>query len=201
MKKQLRYLALALALLIVPASLSAFSFVESVQDYGIDASGYNYVSTVDFSCGLVTWGHTANWWHSLSESYMPVPDGYKINQATLQIEGWQVLGFGGELVEVAGTAYWSDLHGWQVLNSSSSIFDLTGTADAYWNSEFLDVSFTPLFEVGAVLARSTLSVDYDRVLIADGGDQTVAAPEPTTILLMGFGLLGGRILSRKRKNS
>ncbi|MEW6411667.1 MAG: PEP-CTERM sorting domain-containing protein [Candidatus Zixiibacteriota bacterium] len=201
MSRHFKNVILVAIALLIPATLSAFSFVESVQDYGIDAGGYNYVSTVNFECGTVFWGQTANWWHTLSSDYMPVPGAYQVNQAVLEIQGWQMLGFGGEIVQVGGTAYWTPIHGWSFYNTSSAIFDLSETADSYWNSPFLNVSFTPVFELGASLTRSTLRIDYDRVLTAGDGGTTIATPEPTSVLLMGLGLMGGKILTRRRKSS
>jgi hypothetical protein len=188
----------ALVLLILPVKSSAFAFVETVQDYGIDAPGYNYVSTVNFTDGYIGLGQTASWGHTLSPSYMPVPDAFTIADARLRISGFHYTGFGTDAVQFGGELEWTGMHGWQWVDFSSNTFNLTHIDDMYWNSSPLEVSLTPILDFGGVcLTSAVLSVNYDRGN-GDVGGPFTTVPEPGTLALFAVGLVGSGIFSRKR---
>ncbi|MBU0984769.1 MAG: PEP-CTERM sorting domain-containing protein [candidate division Zixibacteria bacterium] len=197
-------LVAALALLAVPASAFNLNvdYTESIQDYGIDASGYNYISSVDFSNGYIGWMQTESWGHTLSSSYMPVPDDVTVANATLRISGYRYLGFGMDAVNVGGEFRWTQYEGWTWRTDyTENLFDITNIDASYWNSDPLSVSMTPVFDHGLVLTSSILAVDYDRATGTGSGGGLAAVPEPATLTLLGLGLLGGGILRYRRKRS
>lgn len=198
MKKVLNAVVLGALILAIPVSVSGFAFVETIEDNGIGSSGYDYVSTVEFSDGFVGWLDAGYWSHSLNPAYGSGGNGYYLNSAVLEISGWQYSGFGGEIVAVAGTVQWTGFHGWQVLNYNTSVLDLTNTNSEYWNYSSLDVAMVPVFETGVNLTHSTLYLDYAQ---GTDGDEALATPEPGTILLMSLGLAGGGLYRRFRKRS
>jgi hypothetical protein len=189
-------LAVGLAILTLPVETFAFSFIESIDNYGIETSGYNYVSTVDFTDGFIGWGQTETWGHTLSIDYMTVPDNFTVSNAVLEIQGFQYAGLGGEVVNVAGTLVWTGISGWHWVNDVQYSFDITDINNSVWNSSPLYVSLTPFFDCGFNVTQSVLSVDYDLSLYP--GPDIAATPEPTTMLLFGIGL-GIAAISRKKK--
>ncbi len=198
MKKMIIGLVLVGLFWTVPATISAFTFIESVQDYGVDAAGYNYVSTVDFTDGQATFLNTDYWSHTLNNNYQVGSEGYTIASAVLHIEGWQYEGYGGEILIAGGIGTVTPLHDWQWVNYSYSSLDLTNIADNFWNQDQLYAFLVPMFETGVNLTSATLYIDYDRVSFAN---ENIATPEPATMILMGLGLAGGGLLRRRRKNS
>ncbi len=196
-----RFLAglLVLAILCIAPSQS-FSFVlgvdysETVTDLGINAPGYNYVSEVEFTNGGIGWFQTETWGHSLSENYMTVPDDFIISSATLQIVGWRYAGFGNDLVQVGGTIRWTGFDGWRCVAGTDNMLDITNIDYSYWNSDPLNVSMTPVFDLGLNLTSSTLSVDYD----VAGSEPNAAVPEPTTLLMFSLGIAAVGMRFRRR---
>ncbi len=191
----------ALLILALPSAGMAFSVgTETIEDYGVDASGFNYVSTVEFDDGFVGWMNIATWGHTLNPSYMSVPDNFTVAQASLQIQGWRYSGFGGEIIACGGTLQWSGLQGWQMISYADNTFDITNIDHSFWNSSPLYVSLLPVFEAGINLTSSTLSVDYDQSTFSGGDPSGVASvPEPAALILMGLGLAAVGSWRRLRK--
>ena len=196
-------IGLLVAALTIPGSLSAFTlgvdYDETVQNNGLGAVGYDYVSTVEFydGHGYIPFLHTESWAHSLSADFMPVPDAFQVTSARLEITGSQFMGFGADLVQFAGTYEWTQATGWHWVNNSTNVFNLGDVDDYYWNQSAFEVAMTPVFDLGVRVARSVLSIDYAP---AGGvGEQFAAVPEPTTLLLVGFGIVGAAGYRRFRR--
>ena len=198
MKRKSTLFLVIFSIIISTSSISAFSFIESINNYGIDASGYNYVSSVEFTDGFINWGHTETWGHTLSPNFMSVPDEFTVANAQLEITGYQFLGIGGEVVNVGGTLQWSGITGWHWVNYTEMAFDITSIDHSFWNSSPLYVSMTPILDLGVCLQTSTLYVDYD-VSNGSSGDPNSSVPEPASLLLFSLGLIGGRTFFRKKK--
>jgi hypothetical protein len=185
---------LAATVLLAFGSASAFTFgvdyTEAVQDNGLGATGFDYVSTVDFKqCrGFIGWGRAESWEHTLSADYTPVPEAYQIASARLDITGYRYFGLGADLVEFAGSLNWTEVEGWRWVSHSENSFDLSGIDHSYWNAPTFQVAMTPVFDLGLRLQQSVLSIDY----IAGGGPRAefTVVPEPASLILVGLGLAG-----------
>jgi hypothetical protein len=197
--KRLSWLAIVglfTAALSVPGTVSAFTlgvdYDETIQDNGIGATGFDYVSTIEFreGAGLIRWLHTDSWAHTLSADYMPVPDAFQVTSARLDISGCRYLGFGSDMVEFAGSYEWSHGSGWRWIGPMNGSFDLSGIDNSYWNQDVFEVAMTPIFDLGVRVGSSVLSIDYAPADNFVSGGGVSAVPEPATALLLGFGLIG-----------
>ncbi|RKX28204.1 MAG: hypothetical protein DRP47_04970 [Candidatus Zixiibacteriota bacterium] len=197
MKRFLTGAIICAILLFIPSQ--SFSFVlgidysENISNYGIDAPGFNYVSNISFMNGKIGWLQTETWGHSLSESFMTVPDDYTVNNATLEISGWRYVGFGVDIVEVGGVFQWTGYDGWRWVGEMDNILDITDIDFSYWNSSPLNISMTPVFDMGLCLESSILSVDYDLA-----GTPSEAIPEPSTFLMLSLGIFAAAVVLRFR---
>ncbi|MEA3297045.1 MAG: PEP-CTERM sorting domain-containing protein [candidate division Zixibacteria bacterium] len=184
-------------LLVIPSQ--SFSFVlgidytETITEYGIEDPGFNYISEIEFKNGHIDWLQTETWGHSLSENFMTVPDDYVVASATLEITGWRYIGFGGDIIDVGGTLNWTGLEGWHCVSGMDEILDITDIDSDYWNSDPLNISMTPVFDLGLCLGSSTLSVDYD----AAGDTPPDAVPEPPTVLMFSLGIAAAGLWFRR----
>ena len=193
-------------MVLMSSNVLAFNFgtdyTETIQNNGLGADGFDYVSTITFNDGhgFIGLGETETWYHSLSSDYMPVPDQYVVTSATLQITGTRYIGFGYDLVTFAGEMQWTSGGGWRWIGTSDNTFDLTNIDYGYWNSDPFAVSFTPVLDLGVNISSSVLSVDYAEA--GGSGDNYAdasAVPEPASLLLIALGL-GGLAGMRKLRN-
>lgn len=195
---------LLLAAFCFTTDISAFTlgvdYNETIQDNGLGAVGFDYVSTVNFrdNHGFIPLLHTESWAHSLSTDYMPVPDAFKVTNARLDIFGYQYLGTGLDMVSFGGTCEWTQSSGWHWVSGTHSAFDLSDIDDSFWNSNPFVVSMTPVFDLGVRVTRSVLSLDYAQ---SDDNGQYAAVPEPTSILLLGLGLVGAAGYRLRRRSA
>ena len=167
-------------------------YTETVQNNGLGAVGYDYISTINFNDGhgFIGFGQTETWLHSLSSDFMPVPDQYVVTSATLQIKGTRYVGFGYDLVSFAGEMQWTDGGGWRWIGSTNSTFDLTNIDYGYWNADPFAVSYTPVFDLGVCISQSVLSIDYAAAGDGGGFADASAVPEPGSLMLLVMGLGG-----------
>jgi len=195
MRKLILYLIISI--LAMGSNLFAFALIgnETVYPTGEGYDGFNYVSDITFRDGYIGWGETGTWGHTLSSAYMPVPDDWTVDNATLEVTGWRHTSLiGTEVVQVGGTFRWTGIQ-WTFGEGANELFDLTNIDDSYWNSDPLNISVTPLalfWNCGFTVDRSTLSVNY-----APSSGQVSAVPEPTSFILLGLGIVG--LMSRRRK--
>ncbi|MBU8934193.1 MAG: PEP-CTERM sorting domain-containing protein [candidate division Zixibacteria bacterium] len=219
MDRYLKFLLVLAIVLTIPSTLFAFAFVGSVRNlsyydttpefntdpefayvetavdnYGVDAPGFSYVSQIEFTEGCIGWLETETWGHTLSGDYMNVPDDFTVSSATLEISGWRYYGFGVDIVQVGGTCMWTEYGGWEWAGETNNIIDMTDIDSELWNSSQLNVSMTPIFDYGVNLNSSVLSIDYNTT----NDDPSDAIPEPTTLLLVGLGLAGLGVRARRK---
>ena len=135
--------------------------------------------------------------HATPHDFGVPPD--TVNSATLKILAQYVNG-NNDVVSVEGSAVGNlDSGGWFWNGWSSSIFDIKTTFTDWWTkgapfSVTIDANGC-LFDGYLKIATSTFTLDYEN------GDGTVSVPEPGTMLMLGFVLLGLVGVSRKRFNN
>ncbi|MCP4685159.1 MAG: PEP-CTERM sorting domain-containing protein [bacterium] len=195
MSKLVVMLVASLCLLAFPTSTFAFTLGTDYYET-IDVSGNTYTSTIEFENGFIGWLSAESWGHTLSSDFMTVPDDFTVSSAALQISGWHSVGTGQNLVSFAGEFHWTAYEGWTwTWAATENLFDLTNIDHNYWNMTPLAVSLTPIHDLGVHIGTSVLTVDYANV--GSPGDVS-AVPEPTTLLLLGSGLLGAGYFGRRK---
>ena len=150
------------------------------------------------------WGDTITYSHATPIDFEVPWD--IVNSAELEISGYWIDG-DDDTVEVSGTAvgtlesggsqgtYFSfNSLNWVSWDTPSvSSFDISSTFSSWSTGAPLNVSITANGSIGdgiLTLASSTFNLDYD--------NGSAPVPEPSTILLMGAGLLGLVGYNRKR---
>lgn len=172
-----------------------------------DSHNYNYASCVDFfekrSDGLSAgaWIGTQNglssllsWKHTLPADLQVPPD--IIKRARLWIDGYAI-DSDNNCVKIGSSWNWDPLEesNWKQDNST---YNLTNTnIPGFWNNGTLGVT-VKAGERSIRIDRAILMIDYVNV---DGDPRSPggAIPEPATISLLGLGLLGMGIVSRRKK--
>jgi len=198
------FCGLLVAAFAFTTDVSAFTlgvdYNETIQDNGLGAVGFDYVSTVNFreNRGFIPFLHTGTWEHSLSADYMPVPDAFKVTSARLDTFGYQHVGTGVDMVSFGGTCEWTQSNGWHWVSGTHNAFDLSNIDNSFCNSNPFVVSMTPVFDLGVRVTRSVLSIDY--AASSDDG-QYAAVPEPTSIILLGLGLVGAAGYRLRRRSA
>lgn len=200
MKKIAAILIAGLVILSVPLDTSAVPLMTEtiVSDYYFtyDDHTYMYASIVDFYedtpdlwSGGVWIGNSQgfepslSWSHTLPEGLQVPPDA--VLKAKIKIDG-EYVDTDGNMVSIQGTWEWDPLeHMWQ----DNTIYSLTDVDQAgFWNGGQLDMSILA-GEYNLRIDEAVLMMDY-----------AYAAPEPATLLLVGFALAGGLAYRRVRRS-
>ena len=199
MKKFLICMIVGLGMLIVVGAASAVPISDTIEwDVGFftpdETQTYNspYYRWYDEDWG---WQHNA-----ISETF---------TTATLNISAWDVDAAYGEVdvitvwdndenggaggwVELGSLVGTNDEWGYSSFTLSSTLFDDIANGLQVW----MDIDSTHTYDVWAVsLAKSVLSLDGGSL---PNPNPSPTVPEPSTILLMGVGILGLMGFSRKR---
>jgi hypothetical protein len=134
--------------------------------------------------------------HATPGDFEVPPD--TVNSATLEILAQYVNG-NNDVVTVKGSAVGNlNSGGWFWNGWSSSIFDIHTTFTNWTTGSPFSVTIDAngcLLDGYLKIATSTFKLDYEN------GDGVVSVPEPETMLMLGFVLLGLVGVSRKRFNN
>ncbi len=183
------------ALMFVTLSTSAFSFTESIYTdwfFLRDFHNYDYASVVDLER---TWigsssylPNSISWGHTLPDGFSVPP--YNVDRAKLWIDAAYV-GTNNNEVEIEGLVEWDALnHCW----SDNTLYDLASIDQpGFWNDGVIDVSVLS-GECSLRLDRAVLVMDY-----SSSGNVPTNVPEPATMILIGLGLAGIGIQTRRHK--
>jgi len=174
--------------------------------YGFDGDGhtYDYASYIDFAdnnYNLPDWAtgtyigtrsdipRNLTYGHTLPGDLSVPPD--EIVSAKLWIDGWLINDDDNVVKIESSLLQWDPLNDWSFLSlGDNTLYDLTDvTLTDFWNNSPLDVLIHSNERVLRI-DRSILMMDYNNAPV----------PEPTTIVIVGLGLLGAGITQR-RKNS
>ena len=188
-------MALALPIQVLALPLYQETFVSNYH-FTPDDHVYMYASVIDFyefepdlwSGGV--WVGTGDglesqlaWRHTLPEGLHVPPD--IVTRAKIKIDG-EYIDEVGNLIEIQSTWDWDPLENMWFDNS---IYNLSNVSEpGFWNMGGLDVSIWAS-EYDFRIDEAVLMMDY-----------TSAVPEPASLLLIGFGLLGGLAYRKLRRS-
>lgn len=178
MKKLLIFICAVMLVFGMVGSASAIRFTETVS---LEGRGY-----VDSDSGRYEW----TWRHDTPEDVWE-PSVYIVESADVEIKAIYDDGEGEDEWNIKG--HFDD--NWIWSNTTEGIYDVSVTWDVGdVGNKFLGVELSSS-EIDNITLYSTFTLDYNREEdIEDIGH----APEPSTILLMGSGLLGLVGYGRKR---
>lgn len=179
-----------LTVLLIPFSAFSYPFSEVIHNdwfFMGDFHTYDYASMIDLEH---TWIENTNgipgqldWTHSLPYDVGIPP--YNVTRAKLWIDA-AYINADNKIVEFSG------LMEWDVLNNrwfDNSTYDLGGMAKPdFWDIGGIDVAIFAN-EFSLRVDRAIMMMDYSSVSI----------PEPATMILVGLGLVGIGLQSRRRK--
>jgi len=177
------------------------------------SSGFSYTDKINFSgftgigfegpvfTGL--FGNTFTYRHSLPFDFQVPYD--EVKSADLTISGYYI--DSGDDVYIDGETFGSLNEGgsyelrfsWEKGiflkdNPSVSNFDIASAFNVWETGKFLDVSITntsgKFMDLGFYLSKSVFNLDYEYKI--------AHAPEPSTMVLFGLGLLGFGVVGRKK---
>jgi len=207
------FIALAIALLLPVSAFALPVISESIHTdwtfesgllYGFDGDGqtYDYASYINFSdsdCGLPDWATGTyigtsprlprNLYHNhtLPAGLQVPPD--EVTTAKLWIDGWLINSDNNTIKIESPFLQWDPLNDWSFLSfGDNSLYDLTDVSmPDFWNTGALDICIHSN-EWKLRIDRSILMMDYTQDPI----------PEPTTLVLVGMGLLGAGVVRKFR---
>ena len=133
-----------------------------------------------------------------------------VTSATLEISGYWIdgdndqVGVNGSIIGTltpGGSYAWS-WNTWSWVDTPSiSSFNIAGTFSQWISGSPLNVVISANGGLGdevLVLAQSTFTLNYENGTASNNENGTASVPEPTTVLLLGAGLLGLVAYGRKR---
>ena len=151
------------------------------------AAIYDYQNVVGLNATLLAPGEVVAYQHTMPANFDVPPD--ILISANLDIYYQDSSGFA--MVSVEG-----NLVGGVLVFAGDGFFDfdISSSLDPWTAGDPLDVSIASLTQNSIYLDQSVLTLKYDNPGTNDG----TPVPEPSTLLLLGSGLLGIVVIGRKR---